>query len=173
MEIHLTAKRIKTTPALRDYVQQKMEKAQKYFDHIIWGQAILLVQKRTHSAEFLVHAPGQIFRAVASAADLYSAVDLVSDKIDAQIKKYKERLKNKHKDREEAGPVFAPPPARAWRTNVVRHPVAPMTPEQALEEMERLGQAFRLFQDRDSHQIHLVYRASDDTYTIVQPVKQG
>ncbi len=87
MEIQLTAKQFNITPALREYVQQKMGKTQKYFDHIVWGQAFLFVEKRSHKAEMIVHAPGQTFRALATAADLYSAIDLASDKIDAQLKK--------------------------------------------------------------------------------------
>ena len=83
MEIQLTAKQLKVTPAIRSYVQEKMEKAQKYFDHIVWGQCILFIEKRAHNAEMVIHAPGQTFRALATAADLYSAVDLASDKIDA------------------------------------------------------------------------------------------
>jgi putative sigma-54 modulation protein len=97
MEIQLTAKQLKITPALREYVQQKMAKTQKYFDHIVWGQAFLFVEKRSHKAEMIVHAPGQTFRALATAADLYSAIDLASDKIDAQLKKHKERIKARHK----------------------------------------------------------------------------
>src|SRR5882757_7632825 len=65
MEIQLTAKQLKITPALREYVQQKMGKTQKYFDHIVWGQAFLFVEKRSHKAEMIVHAPGQTFRALA------------------------------------------------------------------------------------------------------------
>src|SRR5471032_2495691 len=97
MEIQLTAKHLMVMPALRDYVQQKMGKAQKYFDHIVWGQAFLFVEKRAQKAEMIVHAPGQTFRSLATAADLYSAIDLASDKIDAQLKKHKERLKTRHK----------------------------------------------------------------------------
>lgn len=175
MEIQLTAKHLKVTPTIREYVEQKMEKAQKYFDHIIWGQAFLSVEKRSHNAEFVVHAPGQTFRALATAADLYSAVDLASDKIDAQLKKFKERVKKKHKEREpevEAATLQAPPPARL-KLAVVKQPVRPMTAEQAVEEMESLGQTFRLYQDRETEQIQVVYRGSDEAYRVLQPVKKN
>src|SRR5581483_6596375 len=153
MEIHLTAKHIKVTTPINDYVHQKMEKSQKYFDHIIWGQAFLSVEKRAHNCEFVIHAPRQTFRALATAADLYSAVDLASDKIDAQIKKFKERLKGKHKNHDEE--AAAPPAAGPLKPQVIKQAVVPMSPEEAVEEMESLGLAFRLFQDRDSHQINV------------------
>lgn len=175
MDIQLTAKHIKVTPAIRAYVEQKLEKAQKYFDHIVWGSAFLSVEKRAHQAEFVVHAARQTFRAQAVAADLYSAVDLASDKIDGQLKKYKERLKDRHKGLPPPAAAGLPPapPAAALRIARVKQPVKPITPEEAAQELESLGQAFRLFQDKDTEQIHVIYRRSDDTYGVVQPVKRG
>ena len=172
MEIQLTAKQLKVTPAISNYVNQKMEKAQKYFDHIVWGQCFLFIERRAHNAEILIHAPHQTFRALATAADLYSAVDLASDKIDAQLKKFKERLKSRHK-REDAPPIELGEAPAPLQFSLVKQPVSPVSPEEAAIEMEELGHSFRLYQDRDSHQIHVVYRRSDDAYGIVQPVKKG
>lgn len=175
MEIQLTAKHLKVTPAIRDYVQQKLDKAEKYFDHIVWGQAFLSVEKRAHNAEFVIHAPGQTFRALATAADLYSAVDLASDKIDTQLKKHKERLKTRHKTQPaKTGALEAPAaPAGGLKLDVVRQPVKPMTAEEAVEEMERLGQTFRLYEDKASKQIQVVYRGNDDGYRVLQPVRKA
>lgn len=172
MEIQLTAKHLKVTPPIRDYVQQKMDKAEKYFDHIVWGQAFLSVEKRSHNCEFLIHAPGQTFRALATAADLYSAIDLCSDKVDTQLKKYKERLKSRHKTQPVKTGVLEAPSA-PLKLDVVRQPVRPMSPEEAVEEMEANGQQFRLYEDRASKQIQLVYRGSDDSYKILQPVRKA
>ncbi|MBI5630472.1 MAG: ribosome-associated translation inhibitor RaiA [Elusimicrobia bacterium] len=173
MEIHLTAKHLKITPAIRDYVSQKLEKAQRYFDHIVWGQVFLYIEKRTHNAEILIHAPGQTFRALASAADLYSAVDLASDKVDSQLKKYKERLKGRYK----AASIVAVPDGAALagplQFSVIKQQVSPMTPQEALQEMESLGQSFRIYQDKDSRQIQVLFRREDDSYGIVQPIKKG
>jgi len=174
MEIQLTAKQLKITPALNEYVRGKLEKAQKYFDHIVWGQAFLSVEKRAHNAELVIHAPGQTFRALAMAADLYAAIDLASDKIDHQLKKYKEKLKTRHRQSERVVvanlPVIEPIPVKA---TVVRQEVSPMTVEQAVEEMESLGLNFRLYQDQATHQIHVVFRRDDDSYGVLQPVKKG
>lgn len=175
----MTAKHLKLTDPIRAYVREKMEKAQKYFDHIVWGQAFLFIEKRAHNAEMVVHAPGQTFRAMATAADLYSAVDLASDKIDAQLKKYKERLKNRHKTNKsqavlvaEAASLDGQEPA-GNSYSVFKQAVWPMTPEQAARELESSGQNFRLFQDKQSMQIHLIYRRKDESLGIIQPVKKG
>ncbi|MEK7858499.1 MAG: ribosome-associated translation inhibitor RaiA [Elusimicrobiota bacterium] len=178
MEIQLTAKHLKITEPIRNYVRQKMEKAQKYFDHIIWGQAFVHIDKRAHNAELVIHAPGQTFRALATAADLYSAIDLASDKIDGQLKRYKERLKSRHKTHkgkeevisaEEAAALLPMPSAIQY--SIVKQPLVPMSPEQAALEMETAGQSFRLYQDRQSKQVHVIFRRSDDSYGILQPVK--
>src|SRR5271156_525876 len=159
MEIQLTAKQLKVTPPLRDYVQQKMGKAQKYFDHIVWGQAFLFVEKRAHKAEMIVHAPGQTFRALATAADLYSAIDLASKKTDARRKKHKERVKTRHKAKTSETMSEAVPPT-STTFSVVRQSVEATSPESAVEEMEASSQQFRVFLDRDTDQIHVVFRRS-------------
>ncbi|MBI4371243.1 MAG: ribosome-associated translation inhibitor RaiA [Elusimicrobia bacterium] len=170
MDIQLTAKHLKVTPALRDYVQQKVGKAQKYFDHIVWGQAFLSVEKRAHNAEMVVHAPGQTFRALAAAADLYAAIDLASDKIDAQLKKHKERLKVRRAAKaSETLAAAAPAPS----FSVVRQPVAPMTPERAIEALETEGRRFLAYIDRATDQIHVVFRRDDETFAVVQPVRKS
>ena len=172
MEIQLTAKQLKITPALRDYVSQKMGKAQKYFDHIVWGQAFLFVEKRAHKAEMIVHAPGQTFRALATAADLYSAIDLASDKIDAQLKKHKERVKTRHKAKTSETMSEAVPPTTT-SFSVLRQHVEPTSPERAIEEMEAAGHQFLAYLDRDTDQIHVVFRRTDETFGIVQPVRKN
>jgi putative sigma-54 modulation protein len=171
MEIQLTAKQLKVTPALREYVQQKMGKAQKYFDHIVWGQAFLFVEKRTHKAEMIVHAPGQTFRALATAADLYSAIDLASDKIDAQLKKHKERVKHRHKPK--ASDTMADAvPLPETQFSVSRQPVEPTTPERAARELENSDRRFLVFLDKDTDQIHVLFRRDDESLGIVQPVRK-
>lgn len=180
MEIQLTAKQLKITDAIRNYVHERMERAQKYFEHIVWGQVFIFIEKRAHKCEVLLHAPGQTFRAQADASDLYSAVDLASAKMDAQIKKFKEKTRARHKTRggketvrsfrEEAELEPGPAPVQF---SVVRQAVAPMSADEAVRRMESLGHSFLLFQDKDTRQIQLVFRRSDDSYGIVQPVRKA
>lgn len=173
MDIQLTGRRLKITQPIRDYVGEKVEKAQKYFDHIIWAQVVLFIEKRFHKAEIVIHAPRQTFRAMAAASDLYSAVDLASDKIDKQLKKYKERLQDHHK-----APAATKGPESVVEKGVLnfsvtKKAVSAQTAEEAADEMESLGHSFLLYQDRETGQVQLVYRKSDETYGILQPVKKG
>src|SRR5271168_1361441 len=91
MQINITARHLKLTSAISDYVQKKLEKAKRYFDHLIWAQVILSVEKDRHIAEIVIHASGRTFMAKEESMDLYAAVDLASDKIDLQLRRYKEK----------------------------------------------------------------------------------
>ena len=172
MEIQLTAKQLKITPALREYVQQKMGKTQKYFDHIVWGQAFLFVEKRAHKAEMIVHAPGQTFRALATAADLYSAIDLASDKIDAQLKKHKERIKSRHKPKTSDTMAEAIPTPQTSFT-VVRQSVEARTPESAAAELDGGERKFLVYLDKDTDQIHVLFRREDESLGIIHPLRKA
>src|SRR3989344_4625094 len=94
MQLNITARHLELTPALSDYVHKKVEKAQKYFDAIIWAQAILSVEKHRHIAEVVVHTPGNTFRTKGEAGDLYSAVDLATHKLDLHLTRIKDKRKN-------------------------------------------------------------------------------
>lgn len=173
MDIHITGRHVKVTPALRDFVESKLDRARKHFDDIVWAQMVLTVEKRSHQAEVVLHAKRQTFRALATAGDLYAAVDLVSDKIDAQLKRYKERLRDHHKAPIPDGELAPLPAEAAPPFAVVKQAVRPMDPAEAAREMESLGQAFRVYLDRATGQLQVVYRRADESYAIVQPVKKG
>ncbi|MBI4678898.1 MAG: ribosome-associated translation inhibitor RaiA [Elusimicrobia bacterium] len=172
MKIHLTARRLKITEAIERYVMQKLEKAEKYFDHLVWAQVVLFIEKRTHKAEIVIHGARQTFRALAAAGDLYSAIDLASDKMDAQIKKYKDRLRDHHK-----APEAEAVPARGGacapvELAVVKAAVRTVTPQEAAFQLDESGHNFMLFEDQESRQINMIYRRSDDSYCVVQPVRK-
>src|SRR4029077_12992699 len=93
MQVNITARHLKLTPAIAEYVQKKLEKAKRFFDHLIWAQVILDVTKNRHKAEILIHASGSTFTAKEESTDLYAAVDLATDKIDEQLRRFKERLR--------------------------------------------------------------------------------
>jgi len=173
MKIHITGRHVRVTKPIKEYVEEKSSKAQKYFNHIIWAQVMLSVEKRTHQCEIVVHASKQTFRALAKAATLYAAIDLASDKIDRQLKKYKERLKGRHKKAEPTPEVMerelGPRPVRF---SVVKQvPLMPMSADEAAQQMEDLGYTFWMFQDSDSGQVNVIFRRLDDSFGLLQPTK--
>ncbi|MFA6315796.1 MAG: ribosome-associated translation inhibitor RaiA [Elusimicrobiota bacterium] len=164
----MSARRLKITDAIERYLMQKLEKTEKYFDHLVWAQVILFIEKRSHKAEIVIHGARQTFRALASAGDLYSAIDLATDKMDKQVKKYKDRLRDHHKDSETAE---VPAAAAPMELAVVKTPVSAVTAQEAASRLDESGQNFLLFEDKDSKQIRVIYRRADESYCVVQPVR--
>ena len=174
MQIHISARHIKLTKPLREYVEQKVGRAQRYFDHLIWAQVILEVEKKAHRAEVVIHASRHTFRASAAGLDLYAAVDLATDRMDAQLKKHKERVRGHHKGlNSDLSLPEAPAAGPEVSISVVKKfPLRPMSNGQAAEEMERMGYNFWVYQDLDTRQVNVIYRRMDDSYGILQPVKR-
>lgn len=97
MQIKLSGHHIEITPALRDYVDEKLERIERHFDNVTSVQVILSVEKLRQKAEATIHVAGNDIYADAVDEDLYAAIDALSDKIDRQIKKHKEKLTEKHR----------------------------------------------------------------------------
>lgn len=176
MKINITARQMRLTAPIRTYVEEKVGKAQKYFNNIVWAQVTLSVSKRAHQAEIIIHASRQTFRALAEAADLYAAVDLASDKIDVQLKKYKERRKDHHKagfapEDLEVPATFSGEPVRISVIKQVS--MDPMSADEAALQMERMGFNFWMFHELETGQINVIYRRLDDSYGLLTPVKTG
>lgn len=94
MQINLTGHHIEITDSLRNYVNEKMEKLERHFDKVSNTHVILGVEKDTHKAEATVHMSGNDIFAEAREHDMYASIDSLVDKLDRQVKKHKEKLKN-------------------------------------------------------------------------------
>ncbi|PIE83514.1 MAG: ribosomal subunit interface protein [Candidatus Contendobacter odensis] len=97
MQINLSGHHIEVTQALKHYVHEKLERIERHFDNVTSIQVILSVEKLSHKAEATIHVAGNDIFADAIEDDMYAAIDLLTDKIDRQIKKHKERLTDKHR----------------------------------------------------------------------------
>jgi putative sigma-54 modulation protein len=96
MQINLTGHHIDITDSLRNYVNEKMEKIERHFDKVSNSHVILTVENLRHKAEATVHMSGNDIFADAVEDDMYAAIDALVDKLDRQVKKHKEKLKNHH-----------------------------------------------------------------------------
>jgi ribosomal subunit interface protein len=96
MNLVIKGKNLEVTPSLRDYVESKLGRINKYSSHVIEAEVELSVVKNPsvvnkQTVEVTVSANGAILRSQEAAADMYAAIDLVKDKIERQVKKYEER----------------------------------------------------------------------------------
>ncbi len=97
MQINITGHQMDVTPALRDYLNTKLDRIVRHFDNLTDVHFILSVDKLEHKAEGTLNTAGKTLFADATAEDMYAAIDALSDKLDRQVRKHKEKLTNHHR----------------------------------------------------------------------------
>ena len=97
MNIHLTGHHLEITPSLKEYIHTKLAKIFHHFDHVIDAKVTLTVNKLEHIVEATIHLPKNDIHAECRGASMYSAIDLLSGKLDRQVIKYKEVYKDHHR----------------------------------------------------------------------------
>ena len=94
MNLNLTGHHLEITPAIRAYVVTKLGRVNRHFDHVIDVSVVLSVDKLRHKVEANVHLRGKDIHAESIEEDMYAAIDALADKLDRQVVKYKEQLKD-------------------------------------------------------------------------------
>lgn len=98
MNLTITGHHLDVTPALRGYVEEKLKRITRHFDHVIDVTVILSVEKLKHKAEVNVHVAGKDIFVEAIEDDMYAAVDALADKLDRQVVKHKEKTGGHHRE---------------------------------------------------------------------------
>lgn len=101
MQVNVTGHHVEVTPALRAFVNEKMQRISRHFDHVISINVVLNVEKHEQQAEATVHAAGKSLFANASDSDMYAAIDSLIDKLDRQVRRYKDRITDHQVSRDE------------------------------------------------------------------------
>ncbi len=98
MNLNVSGHHLDVTPAMRAYVSEKIDRVLRHFDHVIDAHVILSVDKLARKAEVTLHVRGKDIHAECTDADLYAAIDLLVDKLDRQVLKYKDKVNAKPHD---------------------------------------------------------------------------
>ena len=96
MQVQIAAQHFDVTEAIERHVHDKLARLKKHFDHVVNAHVVLKVQKSEHVAEATIHVRHHDFFADARAENLYTAIDTLVHKLDRQILKHKEKLKDHH-----------------------------------------------------------------------------
>jgi putative sigma-54 modulation protein len=100
MQINVKGHQVDVTPALHDYATSKFERVTRHYDHLHELNVVLGVEKLLHKAEATIQCSGKKtgkkLHAVATAPDMYAAIDVLVDKIDKQVRKHKEKITDHH-----------------------------------------------------------------------------
>lgn len=97
MNLQISGHHIEVTPALREYVENRLDPVVRHFDRVTGVTVILSVEKLQQKAEVTLHVPGKDIFVENSAEDLYAAIDVLFDKLDRQVQKYKQKVQDHHR----------------------------------------------------------------------------
>jgi putative sigma-54 modulation protein len=94
MNLQISGRHLEITPAMHEYVTEKLERVTRHFDHVIEVSAVLSVEKLKQKAEATVHLSGKDIYVESIDEDLYAAIDTLADKLDRQVQKHKQKLQD-------------------------------------------------------------------------------
>lgn len=179
MQIAVTFRHMESSDALRSYVEEKLARVKKYVDEPIDAQVVLSVQKKiNHRAEVTMVAKGLTMKSAENKEDMYAAIDLMVDKIERQLKRYKDKLKD-HKGAEGvqrqiekrvfAGTSFDEGQGEPEIIRTHSFFIKPMSVEEAVMQMDLLDKEFLVFTEDNSEEMNVVYRRKDGNYGLIVP----
>ena len=177
MTVNVRGRNIEITPSLKDYVVKRVGKVTKYFEAIDEITAILTVEKGRHIVEVTVPVNGILLRGEEATADMYASIDLVIEKLEKQISKYKTKLSRKlrqgsFKADEVPALNLGGEKDAADETKVVktkRFAVKPMPVDEAIMQMNLINHDFFVFTNSDTEDVNVIYRRKDGNYGLIEP----
>lgn len=176
MRIDYTGRGVDITDRIREFTAGKMERLNKLLDEIHDTQVVLSVEKYRHKAEIKFLSHKKTFQGAEETTDMFQSIDRVVDKLESQARKFKDKSHSKKRNTTET-----------IRINVLTSPnvedresglkvihtdhdtVKPMTLEEAVDSLERLGQEFIIYRNAETDKINLVYRRKDGNIGYIEP----
>ncbi|PKM82352.1 MAG: ribosomal subunit interface protein [Firmicutes bacterium HGW-Firmicutes-14] len=170
MKINVRGKNINVTNALKEYVEKKLAKLEKYLD-LSEAQVTLVVVKETHKVEVTIPINGMILRGEEATDDMYASIDLVVEKMEKQINKYKARFNKKA--RIEGKQIVAPAAEETMEEPLImktkRFAIKPMPVDEAVMQMNLLGHSFFVFSNAETEEVNVLYKRKDGNYGLIEP----
>ncbi|MFA1821351.1 ribosome hibernation-promoting factor, HPF/YfiA family [Virgibacillus oceani] len=183
MKFNIRGENLEVTGSLRDYVEKKISKLERYFDTTPASDVHvnLSVYNDEQRIEVTIPMTDLLLRAEEQHSDLYAAIDLVVDKLERQIRKYKTKVNRKFRQNGAPKHIFAEMEIEANNVAVEdatdeieivrtkRFNLKPMDSEEAVLQMDMLGHAFYVFTNAVSGDTNVVYRRKDGKYGLIEP----
>ena len=176
MQVNVIGRHIEVTDALRQYATEKFNRLEKYLPKAVQAVITLSVVKKVHHiAEASIKSNGIMIQASEETAEMYSAIDLLIEKIERRVRRYKEKLvDHKHQaGRSEAAEASQSRPEdripQIIKTK--RFDLKPMLPEEAVMQMELLDKDFFIFSNIGSGQVNVIYKRKDGNVGLIEPAR--
>jgi putative sigma-54 modulation protein len=177
MQVSVTFRKVEASDTLRDYATEKLHRMKRYVEDPIEAHVVLSVEKFRHLAEVTINANGLVINGAEETGDLYSAIDMVVDKLESQIKRHRRKIRQRKGDGgargqmktsalEEAGLEEETP--QVIKTEQVY--AKPMDVDEAVMQLKLAKSEFLVFTNSKSKSINVLYRRKDGHYGLIEPV---
>jgi len=176
MQIIIKGKGLHVTDALRAYAQDKIGHLAHYFDHIINAHVTMRTERADQIVDVTLHLRHFIIKAEERSPDMYASIDLVRDRLEQQIRKYRTRRIDRHHraNGKLQEPAETPPDESDEGPRIVRSKrfaVKPMHAEDAAIQMELLGHDFFVFINAETEQMNVLYRRKSGDLGLIEPTR--
>ncbi|GAA3614458.1 ribosome hibernation-promoting factor, HPF/YfiA family [Secundilactobacillus similis] len=179
LTFNIRGENIEVTQAIRDYVQKRISKLEKYFEQSVDSTAhvnLKVYQNKDSKVEVTIPLPYLTLRAEETSPDLYASIDLVTDKLERQIRKYKTKINRKSREKGFKNFEFTPEAPEAAKdedsklevVRTKRVSLKPMDNEEAILQMDMLGHDFFIYEDAETEGVNIVYRRNDGRYGLIE-----
>ncbi|RUL54210.1 MULTISPECIES: ribosome hibernation-promoting factor, HPF/YfiA family [Lysinibacillus] len=181
LNFNIRGENIEVTPAIREYVESKIDKVERYFNDEVNANAnvnLKVYNDKQTKVEVTIPMKNVTLRAEERHNDMYAAVDLIVDKLERQIRKHKTKVNRKFREREGTGVYFAQEvagttvsPVEEEEFTIVRtkqFDLKPMDQEEAILQMNLLGHDFYVYTDAESNGTNIVYKRRDGKYGLIE-----
>ena len=173
MHISVTFRQLEPSDALKNYVADRLKKFKRYLEGPFEAHVVLGLEKFRHLADITINSNGRIIKGRDENADMYAAIDLVVDKIDMQLRKYRQKLREVKGDRsrvagsppmglEEGRPAL--PPIRRSRVEV-----PPLELADAVELLQSQQSELLVFTNVNTGALSILYRRNDGSFALAEP----
>ncbi|HHT65764.1 MAG: ribosome hibernation-promoting factor, HPF/YfiA family [Caldicoprobacterales bacterium] len=177
MNIIISGKNMDITDSLRRQINKKVGKLKRYFDPGTEAQVTLSVEKNRHIVEVTIPFNGILIRAEESTDDMYASIDMVLDKLERQIHKYRTKLWRKFRTDAftDDQMLFSKGESHDEKDDELkivrtkRFAVKPMSVEEALMQMDLIGHSFFVFSNAETDEVNVIYKRRDGKYGLIEP----
>ncbi len=175
MNVLVRGRNIDVTNALKEYVEKRVGKLDRFLDGLDEAVVVMVVEGDSHKVEVTIPINGMILRGEEATGDMYASIDLVVEKLEKQIEKYKGKLIRRRGAAESKASIAGSGPARAGEdggprvVKTKRFAIKPMPVEEAVLQMNLLGHSFFVFSNAETEQVNVVYKRKDGNYGLIEP----
>jgi putative sigma-54 modulation protein len=176
MQVSVIGRHIEVTDALKQYATEKFSRLDKYLPKAPEVVVTLSVVKKVHHfAEAVIKSNGVLIQASEETEEMYSAIDLLVEKIERRVRRYKEKLvDHKHQSGKADGALSSSAHEADRVPQIIktkRFDLKPMLPEEAVMQMELLDKDFFIFANASSGQVNVIYKRKDGNIGLIEPAR--